>query len=302
MQLWELCTAFTPDLANLPTLQDLSRALPLAVKVHAKKERGHLHAHCDESPRMTPSRQGVSLRDYEPGDPLKTIDTRAFLKTGSCLTRLQEAQATHEVRLLLHSHQAMAYGSGGVVKWQLAQALAALIALWHLESGHKVVVRIVEGANPLQNLDRIFSHAPFLTHYFLTDFLFRKELSANTLQPENETPEIFGEWVQSRRAQGIKLVVVRDIHEGFRTSKAINAAADDLHPFFEAGTRFFPYEQQASDGHPKLTWSGPSYLHRLRSQWQAWLQHAAYRPSALFTTNTPLQNVWQWLLTEVAEP
>ena len=152
--------------------------IPVQLKSWVRKKIGGLVATNDYSKLRSPSRLGVSLREFELGDPLKSISFPHLVKQNAFKTRIDQADGRRTINIFLHSYEKMKFQSrhSKATKMQTALATATLINVIHTGLGHQVKGHIlpesslVEVLTKAQNLGQNSNHT-----YVISDFLSNEE-------------------------------------------------------------------------------------------------------------------------------
>ncbi|MEY3900812.1 MAG: hypothetical protein RL189_118 [Pseudomonadota bacterium] len=174
MKLAELCTAF-PETAGSAGIRHPGSALPHALRLKLRAQRGHLQASLDTHPQRSANRLGLGLRPYESGDSLRAVALRPLLLQEQLLTRTDVSAGRFHVSIIVHSYANMNFKSDpqGPSKNQLAWATAGILQNLHDQQAQKVDLLTLGGADlPAQ----MIQHAARIRRshfcYVVTDLLF----------------------------------------------------------------------------------------------------------------------------------
>ena len=78
------------------------------------------------------------MRNYQPGDDIRTIDWRVTARTGSAHTKLFREERERPVLVVVDQRSSMFFGSSHCFKSVLAAQLASLLAWSALDAGDRV--------------------------------------------------------------------------------------------------------------------------------------------------------------------
>jgi len=113
---------------------------------------GFMHG-LHRAPKLGHSTDFAEHRPYQPGDDIRRIDWRVYGRTDRFYVKEFEADTNAAVMLAMDVSKSMAFGSGGVRKFEYAKMLAASLAWFSQRQGDRVGLvlyadRIVEYVPP----------------------------------------------------------------------------------------------------------------------------------------------------------
>lgn len=82
-------------------------------------------------------------RPYLPGDELRFVDWKVFAKTDRLFIKYFEEETNLHAHLWLDASRSMAFGSGGLTKWEMASLLASAFAYLLLRQNDRVGLGVV---------------------------------------------------------------------------------------------------------------------------------------------------------------
>lgn len=254
MKLADLCTAY-PVNCDAPAIAHPGAALPLAIRLKIRAQRGLLQSALDRHPQKTAERTGLGLRPYIPGDTLRSLSTRHLLLQDDFQTRIDASPGRFRVSVFVHCYDNMEFRSDEQRpnKMQAAWALAGVIENLHAQQAQKVNIYRIEGSSLSEAL---LAHRGLLQRshfsYIITDLL--NDPSSKTAAVESLSAAL--------RSLGVRrgmTVVVRDPLE----------AADGQ---TEASQSYFSFEprnselQKQNDFSSGEYHSGPAYFRNIKEQ------------------------------------
>jgi hypothetical protein len=219
------------------------------LRAHVRRRFGGLENASDFARIKEPTRLGISLRAYEPGDTLCALSRSHLLRNNELVTRTDHASGRRKVLVVFHGYHNMTFSAPGATanKGQVGLALSALVELFHeglsqlcrfvvvtdSDLGAAVAALGAKGNRP----DEI---------YVVTDLLF------SSASRESATRELVEALVAGGHARA-KLMVVRDPHEHPDDNQLTHRSAT-LIPFL------------GEDLTLDLRYSGDEYRRNLRRQ------------------------------------
>jgi hypothetical protein len=174
MKLAELCTAY-PSNWNAPAIVHPGDAIPMAVRLKLRAQRGWLQAALDTHVQRSSNRSGLGLRPYMAGDSLRAISSRHLLLQEELLTRTDVSPGRFHVAIIVHCYENMQFHSDVQApnKMQAAWATAGLLQNLHEQQAQKVEIVALQGKNLSEEM---LKHAGRLKRahfcYVITDLLF----------------------------------------------------------------------------------------------------------------------------------
>ena len=245
-----------------------ARALPRSLRLPLGRVTGGLGAAGDRASPFGPTRLGLAVRPYEPGDPPRTLCVPSYARTQSLLTKVDRAPGRAQVEVVIATGPSMEFSSTSVHKGQVALAAAALAELGHGRGLRHVRTGFLQGSLGAQTLaawERRLRRAHLV--YLIADFL-----------PQGEdwragTDELTALLLGSPWCSKTVVVVVRDPLEWTDLSP---------HPLGS------PQELRWDDGPPR--YGGPAYLGSLADQGRVLARTLGpqCRGLAVLTLQTPL--------------
>lgn len=174
MKLAELCTVFPANWNSVP-ISHPGDALPRAVRIKLRAQRGWLQASLDTHVQRSSNRSGLGLRPYVAGDSLRAVSLRHLLLQDEFLTRTDVSPGRFHVAIVVHSYENMQFNSNttSANKMQAAWATAGLLENLHHQQAQKIdIMTLTE-----QSLgDGLLKHSSRLKRahlcYIITDLLF----------------------------------------------------------------------------------------------------------------------------------
>lgn len=250
MRLIDLCTVFPSSDAFWPVAKP-SRALPFEVRGRIHQWFGGVFAAADLNRRKAPTRTGIAIRPFEPGDPLGAISRAQLLKTGEVHTRVDSAPGRQRAVIVLHGYSQMTFKAEGQVanKGQLALGVGALIEAVHESLSHTCEIVCIKEAPLGEALAGLHAKLAMAHHsYIISDFLFDpKSRDAATLA--------LHEGVLRSGAKRPFVFVIRDGLEWIENN-----------PLQFEAQKMLPYS--AGQSHLPARFSGADYIDNLRAQFE----------------------------------
>ncbi|NBO38450.1 hypothetical protein EBU99_07685 [bacterium] len=174
MKLAEVCTVY-PSTWDASAVRNPGAAIPLAIRLKLRAQRGYLQAALDTHPQRSANRMGLGLRPYEAGDSLRAVSARHLLLQEELQTRTDVSPGRFHVTVIVHCYANMQFKSEAtdVNKMQAAWAVAGLLQNLHEQQAQRVDVIALSGP---QLGEELVKHAALLRRshfcYVVTDLLF----------------------------------------------------------------------------------------------------------------------------------
>lgn len=177
MQLEELALLFPNQISQWPVVAP-SKALTFYIKTLIRNTWGKSFSANDFNKKYLPNRFGVFTRNFQPGDPLKTLSRSHLLRLNLFVTKLDVSPGRKNALVLFHSYHNMTFNSefSKVNKGQLANGICAILEEIHKSLGQNFTIKTLHGedffAECVKHHKTIRSYEKV---YFLSDFLFNSE-------------------------------------------------------------------------------------------------------------------------------
>lgn len=256
MKLAELCTVY-PATAGAPGVRNPGKALPLALRLKLRAQRGHLQAALDSHSQRSANRLGLGLRPYESGDSLRALALRPLLLQEQLLTRTDVSPGRFHVSVVVHSYENMNFKStpASPSKNQLTWALAGLLQCLHEQRAHKVEFIVMPGPDLPQQM---IQHSPKLKRshfcYVITDLFFNPKTNHSAAE------ELAAALNLLHLRRGI-VILARDPFESPSSQELLQEKIFS----FEPPTYLNSINNLLSGQSPQL-FSGAGYVRNLRAQ------------------------------------
>ena len=174
MKLAELCTVY-PKLWSADPIPHPGHAIPMAVRLKLRAQRGWLQASLDTHVQRSSQRSGLGLRPYMPGDSLRALSLRHLLLQDEYMTRTDISPGRFHVSIVVHCYENMQFSSSEELpnKIQTAWATAGILENLHHQQAQKVdIIAINEHSleKGLQKHSARLKRSHFC--YVITDLLF----------------------------------------------------------------------------------------------------------------------------------
>jgi hypothetical protein len=130
----EFCQNFPSVLKPSFNANNLYLGLPQSIKAKLKSQIGQIQMASDFSRQMVPARGGISVRLYQPGDSLQSVNLRKLITNNLLESRIDFSPGRQKCVIFLHCYKNMEFSTQNISKFQLAQMLTGLFQL--LLRGH----------------------------------------------------------------------------------------------------------------------------------------------------------------------
>jgi hypothetical protein len=142
--LFDLAKLF-PESPNQWDLSRPSKAVSAGLRAHVRRRFGSLQTAADVARIKEPTRLGVALRGYEPGDPLRALSRTHLVRTNELFVRTDYSAGRRSCLVFFHAYENMAFASAGseANKGQIALAVSAVVEAIYESLAQSCVVRVV---------------------------------------------------------------------------------------------------------------------------------------------------------------
>jgi hypothetical protein len=126
-----------------------AKAVVAGIRAHVRRQFGTLQTAADKARVKEPTRLGVALRPYEPGDPLRALSRSHLIRTNELVTRTDYAVGRRTCAILFHAYENMHFQSPDAPanKGQVALALSALVEAVYESLAQTCLFRVVREKN-----------------------------------------------------------------------------------------------------------------------------------------------------------
>lgn len=156
-------------------IQRPSKAVVASVRAHVRRRFGTIQASSDKARVKEPTRLGIALRPYEPGDPLRALSRMHLIRTNELVTRTDYAAGRRSCAILFHAYNNMVFSSADAAanKGQVALAVSALAEVVYESLAQACYFRLVREPD-LGSVIAALGHSGGRTHdlVLVTDALF----------------------------------------------------------------------------------------------------------------------------------
>lgn len=240
MKIFDLCTVF-PKSKNEWGEPKPERALNLEVRAKIKESFGSIFAASDLARRNSPSRLGLTSRNYEWGDPFRAVHLPMFARTGNFFTKLEEAPGRAQAVVVFHSYSNLEFQNktAPANKGQVGLWIASVLRILHLNLSQTCQLFYVNSENLYQGIlpfIKKLRQAKFV--YIVTDGFYLNEKTVENLAELSENLKI------------AHLYLVRDPQEWTQNN-----------PLSESHFELF-------SGDESKKFSGTSYITNLEKHWE----------------------------------
>ena len=193
MQLEKLSVLFSNEISHWP-IANPSKALPFYMKAFIKNSVGKTILSQDVSHKYEPNRMGIWTRQFQTGDPLKTISLSHLIRFNLFITKMEKAPGRENILVLFHRYENMTYLSQNSTsnKGQVANAICAILEQVHLNLGQKFTIKTLDGPHFFKSCQKILhSNHSFDKIYFISDFLFNSNSITSASEELEKTIKYF---------------------------------------------------------------------------------------------------------------
>lgn len=177
MLLEEIAFLFPNQISKWPLAQP-AKALPFYLRTFLRNSVAKKISANDFNKKYFPHRLGVLTRNFQTGDPLKTLSRSHLLRLNSFVTKMDVSPGRKKILILFHCYHNMTYHShfSKANKGQLAHAICAVIQQIHTGLSQNLSIKALcerdffGGCKQLQAEIKGYEKI-----YFLSDFLFNSE-------------------------------------------------------------------------------------------------------------------------------
>ncbi|WP_338637577.1 hypothetical protein [Spirobacillus cienkowskii] len=193
MNFESLCEVFPKD-EKLWPCQKPSRALPIFLKSYLRQKFGGFFSANDLFKKHSPSRIGITSRNFEDGDPISTISKQHFMKTDEVITRIDYSYGRQKAIGIFHVYQNMTYQSesSSINKGQLGNGVMGVLEEIHTslsQSFHIIKANKPDLLESCKPIEWYLKNADYI--YFLTDFLFDSSDVISSVEKALEIIKLF---------------------------------------------------------------------------------------------------------------
>ncbi len=184
--LFELAKLF-PARPEMWDLQKPSKAVAAGIHAHVRRRFGTLQTASDKARVKEPTRLGIALRNYEPGDPLRALSRSHLIRSNELVTRTDFAAGRRSCGIVFHAYENMPFAAADSVanKGQIALAVSALVEAVYESLAQACVFRVARERDLGPVLSALGTSGSRPDELFvITDLLFlssSREASARSL-------------------------------------------------------------------------------------------------------------------------